>query len=379
MDKRSPSSFKAAFLTDNVKLTEESADVKARRADSVQEALQPVFSIFHQLQEDCKALDTEVQSEIFLAFKAMKQAAERKYQASAKKLLQAQRRLEELEEEFEREDAVVTVKREIELYSDKAEKMEKQFTQLKEQHHRFKTNSEELAAEIHEKGAILNTISRENISFHRSISSVHLPKPPTLPSFPLMNLFESVPFEVFTELSARDVGFLSITQIQTFIKYKKHLEGVKAQLDQARMQTQFQRLASFGDRGRVRLEDVFAQCVTACRDMSGGYVKNQSFSASLGERFVPFATISDFRTVYSSRLYDIAKVQEGVARRKRRPMPLYSRKDLDSLPANYLLRLLLERKECIDRLQFFITHPNPFRSSIEGERDKEFSSLLEVD
>lgn len=363
MEKRSPSSFKATFLTDNVKLTEEPAEVKARRADFVQEALQPVFHIFQRLQEDCSTLDIEVQSEILLAFQAMKQAAERKFQAAAKRLQQAQRTLEELDEKFEREETVVTVKREIELYSDKAEKMDRQLTTLREQHHRFKAGAETLAEEIHAKGSTLSTVSKANLDLHRAISAIRLPKTPSRQNLPLMKLFESVPFEVFTELSARDVGYLSIAQIQTFIQYKQQLEKTKAQLERARMETHFQQLASCGDRSKVRLEDVFERCVAACRDFDLRSVRNQSFSASLKEQFFPLATISDFRTVSSSRLYEIDKEQEGIARRKRRPRPLYSREDLTALHPIHLLRLLLEHKDCIERLQYFISHPNPFSST----------------
>jgi len=363
MEKRSPSSFKAAFLTDNVKLTEESTEVKSRRADSVQEALQPVFRIFQHLQEDCSTLDREVQSEIMQAFQAMKLASERKFQAAAKRLQQAQRKLEELDEEFEREEAVVSVKREIELYSDKAEKMDRQFTQLQEQHHRFKTGAEGLAVEIHAKGAILNAASRANLDLHRAIAAIRLPKTPFRPNLPLMKLFESVPFEVFTELSARDVGFLSIAQIQTFIQYKQQLEQKRAQVERARMETQFQQLASAGDRPKVRLEEVFEKCVASCRDFDLGSERKQSFSASLKEQFFPLVTVADFRTVSSSRLYDIDKEQESIARRKRRPKPLYSREDLTTLHPTHLLRLLLERKDCIERLQYFVAHPNPFSST----------------
>ena len=381
MEKRlTGSNFKPTFLTDSVKLTEEAPEINARRADFIQEVLQPVFSLFQTLQQDCKELDRETHKEVLAALLAMKSSAERKFQAAGKKLMQAQRRLEELDEAFEREDAVVTIRREIELYSDKIEKMKSQYSLLRDQNSLYKSTAAQLATEIQTKTAVFNAESMANIDLHRSISAFSWPKQSKTLNLPLQNILKIIPFEVFTELSARDVGLLSISQIQAFVRYKKHLESLKLQVERVKTESQSKRIARKKEGENENLETIFMKCVNACRSKSDRKTAfPPSISLSGVENLFPLATISDFKTLHSSRLFEIQKTHRDAIRRRRQQMVSYSREEMNTVPGEFLLRVMVEREDCVERLKFFITHPNPFRCATPGAVTEESRSRLNVE
>ena len=364
MPKRvSPSGLKLTFLTDNIKLTEETSEAKSRRADFVQAALQPVLSIFTRIQEDCTSLDNELQFEIISAFHAMRISAERKFQTAAKKLIQAQRHLEELEEEFERSDAVSNIMRELDLYSDKVNKGERQYSTLEDQKRLYENGSKLLTAEIKRKNGVLKQLSRENIQLHREIGSVQLPRITPRADVPLANIFKSVPFEVFTELSSQEVGRLTVAQIQAFIAYKKHIESLKEQVEVEKMKTQFQKLANIGDRSKERLEEFFVQCVATYAQMEMGSYRSVATTRSLEGTFFPLPPTTQFETMLSARLFEIDQSMELSLKRQNRKHPAFTRQDLSKVPVQFVIRVLLSKKKCLERVQYFLTHGNTFRES----------------
>ena len=339
----------ATFLTDR-----EESDIKAHRAEFVREALQPVTSIFNRVQQETKGLDAQLKKEIMDGFRLMKEAVEQKFRAALDKLSAAEAELERIEREFETSDLVVELRTEIEQYTSRATVLKRQEHKLKNCMDDFMISHSFLSGELAEKKAELKEICRENLRLHGVIQNIQpLKRPAKIPKLPLMKIFQEVPFDVFTSLSSRDVGHLSISQLKQYITFKRKIQLMHYKLSRLRAKVKLQEFVKFNERKELNVSEVFMLFLKACGGRREGEV-TRSLSNTRLQPLDP-ELYREFQTLTSSRLFTLDTEREKSLRKQRRSVYV-SRKELGMLPPREVLGLLKAHPQCVERLRYYMIH-----------------------
>lgn len=350
------------FLTDR-----EESEMRVRRADFVREVLKPATFLYEILQNDTKSLDDQVNREIVDGIREIRAAMELRIRVAEEEMRGKEEELEQIERDLENNDLVVGLKREIKHYSDSTVTMMRQEKRLESQEVKQQAEYERLQEDIRAKRAILREIHRENVKLHREIESNRTVKRIEVPKLPLMKLFKEVPFEVFTSLSSRDVGHLSISQIKVYIEYKNHVKALKSLLNRISAQVKLHQFTNFLNQTQLTPSDIFIIFLRSYGNSEPAMPRSLSTTRLLN----PSPHI-EFQTLAASRLFSIEKHRERSLTKQRNALYV-TRKELGEMRTERVIGVLREREGVVERLRYFIGHGNVF-----GMRESERSTLCDT-
>jgi len=343
------------FLTDR-----EESEMRSRRADFVRETLKPVTEIFELLQNDTKSLDNQLKREIVDGFLHIKAAMELKFSTAEEKRRQEERRLEEIEREFENSDLVIGLKTEIRLYAERAVVMQRQEGRLQGQMQEFQSRQGLLSGDLVARKGVLRGIHRESMQLHRELEGIRPVPRLKVPKLPLFQLFKEVPFEVFSGLSSLDVGHLSLKQLKTYIEYKAQVQQLKVRLARLSAQVKRHQLLRFSQQTQLSPCDLFLLFLSAFGSSQPDMPRSLS-TTRLGQLSPPI----EFQTLAASRLFCIGKERERSIRRQRKAV-FVSRKALGEMGAEQVIAVLVGRPRVVERLGYFLGHCNVFGGQESG-------------
>ena len=352
------------FLTDR-----EESEMRAHRANFVREALQSATFLYDLLQNHTKSLDDQVNREILDGIREIRAAMELRIRVAEEEMRGKEEELERIERNLESNDVVIALKGEIQHYSSSTVTMLRQEKKLETQGVKQQAEYERLQEDIRAKRAILREIHRENVKLHGEIESSRTVKRQKVQKLPLMKLFKEVPYEVFTGLSSRDVGHLSISQIKVYIEYKKHVKTLKSLLNRISEQVKLHQFSTFLHQTQLTPSDVFILFLRSYGNSEP--VMPRSLSTTRLHPLNPPPHI-EFQTLAASRLFSMEKHRERSLRKQRNAVYV-TRKELGHMRTERVIAVLREREGVVERLRYFIGHGNAF-----GARESERSTLCDT-
>lgn len=371
----SPTRTKFAFLTESGGFSDETLDTRTRRAEFVQHTLRPTADLTLRIQDDIRGLDSQLKREVLAAFTAMKSAAEKRLSDAVAQLADAEKQLREQEDSVETCGEVASLRSEIELYTKKSALLEKQQATLEQKSVHYASAVKSLTETIQTKTVDMKATVRSNLDLHRAVGSWQpAPIVPREPS--VAAVYRSVPFSVFMELSCHDVGSLTISEIQAFIRYKKHVEKLKTRVSLLRAKARLLQTSVLEDNLRLNLEQFFMLCVEASK-----LPRHRTHRSMPELEFATFPVLMPTDTMTSARLFSIEREQEISLKKKRKMPTRLSRKELAAMPVCERLSLVLARPDCVERLRHFLRHRNrlkpPFDQATELAR-RDTQSMLDT-